>query len=159
MPSKLPPLLGALVLLLSAASTCQAQFVFKDLSDAHLRRILRGLEYREYETLETDEDSTTLLVTIDDWNVILTNYRDSGDLRIYAIFENDAGETEETLLLANEWNRDYRFAKLIIDESGDWILESDFDAEPGITEAQVEAWIELYVVVLNDFVDFLNENI
>lgn len=150
--------LAAVAFLLLASATCDAQFVFEELSDSHLRSILRGMGQDDIDTLNSDEESTSMRIVLYDWNVVLMNYHQSGDLRIFAIFDNDEGETERTLSLANEWNRDQRFAKVLIDEDGDWIIESDFDIRPGVTEEQLEAWIDLWAAVLRDFVDFINED-
>ena len=150
--------LAAVALSLLASATCEAQFVFDELSDSHLRSMLRGMGQDDIETLESDEDSTSMGIELYDWNVVLTNYHESGDMRIFAVFENEEGETEEILSLANDWNRDQRFAKVMIDEDGDWIIESDFDVRAGVTEAQLEAWIDLYGTVMRSFVRFLDEN-
>lgn len=153
-------LLLLLVMLVSLCATSAAQaqqFVFSELSDPHFRRVLRGMGYDEIEILEETDDTCSMLVVINDWNVVITNYQGSGSVRMFAIFTNDDGITEETLEMANNWNRDRRFSKVLLDDDGDWIIESDFDVASGITQEQLEAWIDVWVVRLNDFADYLNE--
>lgn len=140
----------------SAQSSSSSQDVITQLSDGHLTRILQNLGYEEIEAVDKDDDTTTFRFVVDGRTVLLMNYRSSKDIRIFIYFENDAGVSRSTLTTINEWNRDKRWSKAYLDDEGDWTLEADFDVQPGVTEDAIEAFIQLWMSTVDDFVEHID---
>lgn len=140
---------------LASGSNALAQDLIEQLSDGHMTRILQNLGYEEIEVIDKDDDNTTFRFVVDGRKVLLMNYRTSRDLRIFIYFVNDAGVTRSTLTTVNEWNRDQRWSKAYLDSEGDWTLEADFDVQPGVTEEAIEAFIQLWMSTVDNFVEHI----
>jgi len=44
-----------------------------------------------------------------------------------------------------------------LDENENWVIETDFDCESGVTEANIIAVVEQFITVTEQFDHFLNE--
>ena len=51
----------------------------------------------------------------------------------------------------NVWNRDHRFSRAYRDTDDDAVLESDIDFTGGVTEANIKAWIRLFLSSAVDY--------
>jgi hypothetical protein len=137
-----------------AAQEEEGELIF-ELSDGHLTRILQNLGYEEIEVIDKTDDTSTFRFVVDERKVLLMSYREQSDIRVFIYFVNDAGVTRSTLTTINEWNRDQRWSKAYLDSEGDWTLEADFDVQPGVTEAAIEAFIKLWVSTIDRFVEHI----
>lgn len=57
----------------------------------------------------------------------------------------------------NEWNRDKRFSKAYLNTDNHPVLEADIDLEGGVTQANVEKWMKMFVASVALFKKHLEE--
>lgn len=77
-----------------------------------------------------------------------------GSMQFSAGFDLSQPMTPEQ---ANDWNRDKRFGKVYLDETGDPFIEMDIGlAGEGIGRKNFEDALETWRIVLSDFRDFID---
>lgn len=147
-------IVGTLFLLTPSAS---GQELIDTMSNRDVGRLLKDMGFDDVASVDINDDLTGFDVETPDYAFSIYNYRASHDLSLWMYIVNDEGATQASLQKVNDWNRDGRWSKAYIDGDGDWVLESDFDIEPGATEEQVKAWILLWMTRVEAFIEFVDE--
>lgn len=77
---------------------------------------------------------------------------DDGDLQLYYGVTGVTADLE----LINAWNRDHRLSRAYVDAEGDYVLESDLLADEGVTQDQLDHFIEVFFMLKAEFVDHID---
>ena len=100
---------------------------------------------------------STLTAQFQRYHLAVVNDHADGNLQLSVEFENRSPISREMLDRANAWNRDQRYSEVYLDETENWVIETDFDCESGVTEANIIAVVEHFITVTEQFDHFLNE--
>lgn len=126
-------------------------------TDRQVLGFLREAEGEDVCLEEEGEAHSTLTARFERYHLVVVNEPADGNLRLSVEFENRSPISREMLDRANAWNRDRRYSEVYLNESENWVIESDFDCTSGVTEANIIAVIEKFLTVTEGFDHFLNE--
>ena len=144
---------SALFLALSAL----AQGTVTATDATQVTRILSANDYKF--SLDSESDGTPLvkLQIGDGYTAVLFFYDDNPDqpgyesLQLYAAFSVD---NKIALSTVNDWNYNYRFAKVYLDDDLDPVIESDLDLSGGVAlEGTLLVFLQNFEVAFESFLD------
>ncbi len=153
-PSK--TLVVALALLASLAFA-QSADVLRSTDASQVAKALTAAGYAF--TLDRDEEGMPLfrLEIADGYKAILFFYDDDPkrpgyeSLQLYAGFSTDE---KISLRRVNDWNHNYRFGKVYLDDELDPVIESDLDLAGGVDlEGALTVFLENFEAAFQTFVD------
>jgi len=117
--------------------------VVETLSINEMEDVLEAEGYTDY---ELGED--TIILKMDDTKVLMIFPDKRNSIQMVALFDYNT-----TLEKVNEWNKNYKYAKIYLDEDNDMVLELDLDLTGGVTIARVKDFLLTFKVVLTAFYD------
>ncbi len=145
-------ILSALLLAFSAA----AQGTVSATDATQVTRILSANDYKFSLDAESDGTPVVKLQIGDGYNALLFFYDDDPDqpgyesLQLYAGFSVD---NKIALATVNDWNYNYRFAKVYLDDELDPVIESDLDLSGGVTlEGTLLVFLQNFEAAFESFV-------
>ncbi|MDY6961645.1 MAG: YbjN domain-containing protein [Pseudomonadota bacterium] len=71
---------------------------------------------------------------------------DCEDINLYAGFSS-----QPSLETINNWNRDKRFSRAYLDETGDAVIEMDLDMVAGVTPEYLDSQMKLWPQIIGQF--------
>ncbi|GAB4298567.1 MAG: hypothetical protein Kow0096_17360 [Thiohalomonadaceae bacterium] len=118
--------------------------VITSLTKAQLHDLMKAEGY----AVSFDEDGD-LLWKIDGLRTFLFAVGEGDSLQFHVAFSDG----NATLEKVNAWNRDMRYSRNYLDESGDPHLELDLDLAGGVTQARVLDFIKTCQISLQQWID------
>lgn len=129
---------------LSTKSAAQRSAIISTMTKAQLHDLMKAEGY----AVSIDEDGD-LLWKIDGLRAFLLVASEGSSLQFHIAFSDG----NATLEKVNAWNRDMRYSRNYLDESGDPHLELDLDLAGGVTQARVLDFIMTCQMSLQQWVD------
>lgn len=133
-------LMIALPLLVTFSS--YGQKVYSTVSQSKIEDLLDDMGIQHEEVKED-----ILRVYLGDFTAYLSIKSGGEDLRLVSFFIDQGVSMSD----CNEWNKTMRFSQAYIDDDGDCVFSSDMDLAGGVSLDNVEAFVKLYMQLLNKF--------
>ena len=121
-----------LVLALASVGVGQSDCLFKEYDLNDLASILQSEGYGSIEAM----NDRTLRFELDE-DIYLLLLQEDGDLQMYCALPGARLAFEDI----NDWNRNTRLTKALIDEDGDPVLKADLLSDAGINETIVKNFV------------------
>lgn len=128
----------------STQSAAQRPAIITTLSKAQLYELMKAEGY----AVSIDEDGD-LLWKIDGLRTFMFSVGQGDSLQFHTAFSDG----DATLEKINAWNRDIRYSRTYLDESGDPHLELDLDLTGGVTQARILDFIQTCQISLRHWIE------
>ncbi|HGY10055.1 MAG TPA: YbjN domain-containing protein [Oceanithermus profundus] len=154
---KLPKTITAALALLAPLAFAQSANVVHATDATQVAKVLTAAGYTF--SLDRDEEGFPLfhLEIADGYKALLFFYDDDPgqpgyeSLQLYAAFSTDE---KVPLRRVNDWNYNYRFGKVYLDDELDPVIESDLDLAGGVQlEGTLQTFLANFEMVFQTFVD------
>lgn len=129
---------------LSTKSAAQRSEIITTMTKTQLHDLMRAEGY----AVSIDEDGD-LLWKIDGLRAFMFVVGQGDSLQFHIAFSDG----EATLEKVNAWNRDIRYSRNYLDDSGDPHLELDLDLAGGVTQARILDFIKTCQISLQQWID------